>query len=70
VLIIALRNLLHDKTQFTVAVIGVSLILLAGQIGVFPWLHGKLCPDHRQHRRRQLDHLQKFQELRFLAAIT
>jgi hypothetical protein len=37
VLIIALRHLLHDKTQFTVAVIGFSfsVILLAGQIGVF-----------------------------------
>src|SRR5438445_11535343 len=37
VLIIALKNLLHDKTQFAVAVIGVSfsVILMAGQIGVF-----------------------------------
>jgi len=37
VLIIALKNLLHDKTQFAVAVLGVSfsVILMAGQIGVF-----------------------------------
>ena len=36
-LIIALKNLLHDKTQFAVAVLGVSfsVILMAGQIGVF-----------------------------------
>ena len=34
---IALKNLLHDKTQFAVAVVGVSfsVILMAGQIGVF-----------------------------------
>lgn len=36
-LIIALKNLLHDKTQFAVSVIGVSfsVILMAGQIGLF-----------------------------------
>ncbi|HEY3196416.1 MAG TPA: ABC transporter permease [Nitrospirales bacterium] len=36
-LIVAIKNLLHDKTQFAVAVIGVSfsVILMAAQIGVF-----------------------------------
>jgi putative ABC transport system permease protein len=37
VLTVAIKNLLHDKTQFAVAVVGVSfsVILMAGQIGVF-----------------------------------